>query len=94
MKEKLDRLEEQMKRLATDFHNLCEENEELRRRNEEMLNDLLEKNRQLEVLEERGSVLMETQAEKKTLKRQHKRIKKEAMELLEKVRALKGEGKK
>ena len=91
MEEKLARLEEQMRRLIHDFRDACGENEELRRQNERLLNELLEKSRQLEVLEERSSVLMETQAEKKKMEQQRERIRKEAMELLERVRAL-GEG--
>ena len=90
MEEKLARLEEQMKRLISDFQDACGKNEELRRQNERLLNDLLEKSRQLEVLEERGSLLMEAQGEKKKMERQRERIRKEAGELLEKVRALRG----
>ncbi len=89
MEDKLARLEEQTKKLITDFRDACEQNEELRRENERLLNELLEKKRQLEILEERNSVLMETQAEKKRLEQQHQRISREAAELLKKVRALK-----
>ena len=67
MEEKLSRLENQMKRLITDFRDAREKNEELRRQNDQLLNELLEKNRQLEVFEERDSVLMEAQAQKKRL---------------------------
>ena len=44
-------------------------------------------------IEERDSVMMESQAEKKNLERQHQRIRKEVTELLEKVRALRPEKK-
>jgi len=94
MEDKLVRLEEQMKRLIVDFRNACEKNEELRRQNEQLLNDLLEKKRSLEVLEEREALLMETQAEKKKMDEQRERIRKEVSELLEKVRALRGNEKK
>ena len=89
MEEKLGRLEEQMKKLITDFRDACEKNEELRRQNDTLLNELLEKTRKLEVFEERDSVLMEAQAEKKRLESQHQRIREEVAELLEKVRTLK-----
>jgi hypothetical protein len=89
MEEKLARLEEQMKKLITDFRDACEKNDELRKQNDKLLNDLLEKTRRLEVIEERDAVLMETQAEKAHLEEQHKRIRKEVMALLEKVRTLK-----
>ena len=94
MEDKLVRLEEQMKRLIVDFRNACEKNEELRRQNERLLNDLLEKKRSLEVLEEREALLMEAQAEKKKMDQQRERIRKEVSELLEKVRALRGKEKK
>ena len=89
MEEKLGRLEKQMKKLITDFRDACEKNEELRRQNDTLLNELLEKTRKLEVFEERDSVLMEAQAEKKRLESQHQRIREEVAELLEKVRTLK-----
>jgi phage shock protein A len=88
MEEKLARLEDQMKRLITDFRDACEKNEGLRSQNDKLLNELLEKNRRLEVAEERDSVLMDAQAEKKRLEKQHKRIRKEVAELLAKVQAL------
>ena len=94
MEDKLVRLEEQMKRLIVDFRNACEKNEELRRQNERLLNDLLEKKRSLEVLEEREALLMEAQAEKKKMDQQRERIRKEVSELLEKVRTLRGNEKK
>ena len=90
MEDKLGRLEEQMKKLIADFRDACEKNDGLRQQNERLLSDLMEKNRQLEVLEERGMVLMETQAEKKRLEQQHERIRKETKKILEKVQALKG----
>ena len=89
MEEKLARLESQMKKVIADFRNACQKNEELRKQNDKLLNELLEKSRRLEVFEERDSVLMESQAEKKNLEQQHQRIRKEVTELLEKVRALK-----
>lgn len=89
MEEKLTRLEEQMKRLLIDFRDTCDKNEELRLENERLISDLLEKNRQLEVLEEGASVLMETQAEKKSLEEQRQRIREEVEKLLNKVRSLK-----
>jgi hypothetical protein len=94
MEDKLARLEEQMKRLITDFRDSCEKNENLRVQNERLLNDLLEKKRQLDVLEERSAMLMEAQAAKKKLEQQRERIRKEVDELLEKVRALRGNEKK
>jgi hypothetical protein len=48
----------------------------------------MEKNRRLEVFEERDSVLMEAQAEKRRLEQQHQAIRKEAAQILEKVRTL------
>jgi chromosome segregation ATPase len=90
MEDKLARLEEQMRKLIAGFHSACEKNEGLRRENEQLHNDLMEKSRQLEVLEERSLVLMETQEEKKRLQQQREQIRKETMKLLEKVRALKG----
>lgn len=89
MEEKLARLEKQMKRLIADFRDACDKNEELRKQNDTLLNELLEKSRRLEVFEERDSVMMETQAEKKHLEKQHERIRKEVTELLQKVKALK-----
>ncbi len=94
MEDKLVRLEEQMKRLIADFRDACGKNEELRRQNERLLNELLEKKRSLEVLEEREALLMEAQAEKKKLEQQRERIRTEVSELLEKVRALRGNEKK
>ena len=94
MEEKLARLEEQLRRLISDFQDACGENEELRRQNERLLDELLEKSRQLEVLEERSSVLMGAQAEKKNMEQQRERIRKEAVELLERVRALRDGDKK
>ncbi|RJP14009.1 MAG: hypothetical protein C4520_21905 [Candidatus Abyssobacteria bacterium SURF_5] len=91
MDEKLARLEEQMKRLVSSFRDACEKNEHLRRQNERLLNELLEKTRQMEVLEERGELLLEAQAEKKKLEAQREQIRKEINALLERVRALKGE---
>ena len=52
MKEKLTRLEDQMKRLLGDFREACEQSESLRKENERLLHDLMEKNRRLEVFEE------------------------------------------
>ena len=89
MEEKLARLESQMKKVIADFRNACQKNEELRKQNDKLLHELLEKSRRLEVFEERDSVLMESQAEKKNLEQQHQHIRKEVTELLEKVRALK-----
>ena len=77
-----------MRKLIADFRDACEKNEALRKQNDNLLNELLEKSRKLEVFEERDSVMMETQAEKKHLEKQHERIRKEVKELLEKVRAL------
>jgi hypothetical protein len=94
MEDKLARVQGQMERLIADFRDTCEKNDELRRQNENLLSDLLEKSRRLEVLEEHGSVLMEAQAEKKKMEQQRKRIRKEVEELLRKVRALKGDDKK
>ncbi|RJP67314.1 MAG: hypothetical protein C4532_14840 [Candidatus Abyssobacteria bacterium SURF_17] len=90
MEDKLARLEEQMRKLIRDVRDAYDTNEELRRQNEKLLNELLEKKRNLEVLEERSSLLMETQARKERLERQRERIRKEAEELLARVRALKG----
>jgi len=89
MEEKLARLENQMKKVIADFRDACQNNEELRKQNDKLLHELLEKSRRLEVFEERDSVLMESQAEKKNLEQQHQHIRKEVTELLEKVRALK-----
>ncbi len=91
MEEKLARLEEQMKRLISNFHGACEENERLRQQNERLLKELMEKNRQMEVLEEHSDLLLEAEAEKKKLEQQRERIRKELAELVERVRALKGE---
>ncbi len=88
MEDKLTRLEKQMKRLLADFQDAWEKNETLRKENERLLNDLMEKNRRLEVFEERDSVLMEAQAEKRRLEQQHQAIRKEAAQILEKVRTL------
>jgi len=93
MEEKLARLENQMKKVIADFRDACQKNEELRNQNDKLLHELMEKSRQLEVFEERDSVLMESQAQKKNLEKQHQRIRKEVAELLEKVRALKPEKK-
>lgn len=93
MEEKLARLENQMKKVIADFRDACQKNEELRKQNDKLLHELMEKSRQLEVFEERDSVLMESQAQKKNLEKQHQRIRKEVAELLEKVRALKPEKK-
>lgn len=79
-----------MKKLITDFRDMCEKNEELRRQNEQLLDEMLDKSRQLEVLEERSSMLKETQVEKKKLERQRESIRKQVQELLEKVRSLRG----
>ena len=89
MEEKLARLEEQMKKLIVDFRDVCEKSEDLRLQNEQLYGELLEKSRKLDVLEERGMVLMEGQAEKKRMEQQHERIRKEVKKLLKKVRALK-----
>ncbi len=94
MEDKLGRLEEQMKRLITDFRNALDKNEELRLQNDRLLHDLLEKKRELEVLEEREKMLMEAQAEKKKLEQQRERVRKEVSQLLEKVRALRRNEKK
>jgi hypothetical protein len=94
MEDKLARLQGQMERLIADFRDACEKNDELRRQNENLLSDLLEKSRRLEVLEEHGSVLMEAQAEKKKMEQQRERIRKEVEEMLKQVRALKGDDKK
>lgn len=94
MEDKLARLEEQMKRLIADFRGACEKNEELRRQNEQLLNDLLEKKRSIEVFEERETMLIEAQAERKKLEQQRERIRREVSELLEKMRALRGNEKK
>lgn len=94
MEDKLARLQEQMTRLIADFRNVSEKNDELRQRNEDLLNDLLEKSRRLDVLEEHGSVLMEAQAEKKKMEQQRECIRKEVEDLLKKVRSLKGGEKK
>lgn len=89
MEEKLARLEEQMKKLIADFRDVCEKSEDFRLQNEQLHSELLEKSRKLDVLEERGMVLMEGQAEKKRMEQQHERIRKEIKKLLKKVRALK-----
>ena len=81
-----------MKRLLGDFHSACENNESLRLENEELLHDLMEKNRRLEVFEERDSVLMDAQAEKKRLEERHQNIREEAERLLQKIRALRTDG--
>jgi chromosome segregation ATPase len=94
MEDKLARLEQQMKKLIGEFQQAHEKSEELRQENERLLNELLEKNRQIEVLEERGSMLVETQAEKKKLELQRERIRKEVQQLLERVRTLKESDKK
>ncbi len=94
MEEKLARLEEQMKKVINDFRDVCEKNEDLRRQNEHLLTALLEKTRQLEVLEERSSILVETQTEKKKLEEQRKLIRAQVQGLLEKVRALRSAEKK
>jgi chromosome segregation ATPase len=88
MKEKLERLESQMKRLLGDFRTASEKNESLRLENEQLLHDLMEKNRRLEVFEERDSVLMDAQAEKKRLEERHQKIREEAERLLQKIRTL------
>jgi hypothetical protein len=93
MEEKLARLENQMKKVIADFRDACQKNEELRKQNDNLLHELMEKSRRLEVFEERDSVLMQSQAQKKNLEKQHQRIRKEVTELLEKVRALKPEKK-
>lgn len=92
MKEKLERLETQMKRLLDDFRTTWEKNETLRLENERLLHDLMEKNRRLEVFEERDSVLMEAQSEKKRLEERHKQIRDEVEQLLQKIRALRADG--
>jgi len=89
MEEKLARLEEQMKKLIADFRDVCEKSEDVHLQNEQLHSELLEKSRKLDVLEERGMVLMEGQAEKKRMEQQHERIRKEVKKLLKKVRALK-----
>ena len=81
-----------MKRLLGDFRSACENNESLRLENERLLHDLMEKNRRLEVFEERDSVLMDAQAEKKRLEERHNNIREEAERLLQKIRALRTEG--
>lgn len=88
MKNKLTRLEDQMKRLLGDFRDACERSESLRKENERLLHDLMEKNRRLEVFEERDSVLMEAQAEKKRLEERHKEIRGEAERLLQRINEL------
>lgn len=92
MQEKLARLEDQMKRLLTDFRDACVKNEALRRENDSLLNELMEKSRRLEVFEERDSVLMEAQAEKKRLEEQRQKIRKETEQLLKRIRALRTGG--
>ena len=94
MEEKLARLEEQMKRLLADFRDASEKNEELRKENESLLNELMEKTRRLEVSEERDSMLTEAQSDKRRLEQKHRDIRKEAERLLERVRALRRGGKK
>lgn len=91
MEEKLSRLEAQMKKLLQEFRETREKNDELRKQNERLLNDLLEKSRQLEVLEERASMLIQNQAEKRKLIEQRDRIRAQVSELLERVRILKGD---
>lgn len=93
MEDKLGRLEEQLKRLIDRFRDSYEKNEELRAQNERLLNELLEKSRKMEVLEEHDHLLMEAQAEKKALEQQREQIKKQLADLLQQVRSLKGEGK-
>jgi hypothetical protein len=88
MEKKLARLEEQMKRLLADFCDANGKNEGLRKENERLLNELMEKTRRLEVSEERDSMLMEAQSDKRRLEQKHRDIRKEAKRLLEKVRAL------
>ena len=88
MEKKLTRLEDQMKRLLGDFRDACEQSESLRKENERLLHDLMEKNRRLEVFEERDSVLMEAQAEKKRLEERHKEIRGEAERLLQRISKL------
>jgi hypothetical protein len=88
MEKKLARLEEQMKRLLADFCDASGKNEGLRKENERLLNELMEKTRRLEVSEERDSMLMEAQSDKRRLEQKHRDIRKEAKRLLEKVRAL------
>ncbi len=88
MKEKLTRLEDQMKRLLVDFRDAREQSESLRKENERLLHDLMEKNRRLDVFEERDSVLMEAQVEKKRLEERHQEIRGEAERLLQQIREL------
>jgi hypothetical protein len=89
MEEKLSRLEAQMKRLLEEFRETREKNDELRKQNERLLNDLLEKSRQLDVLEERAAMLIQNQAEKRKLIEQRDRIRVQVRELLDRIRALK-----
>ena len=83
MEEKLARLEEQMKRLLADFCDASGKNEGLRKENERLLNELMEKTRRLEVSEERDSMLMEAQSDKRRLEQKHRDIRKEAERLLQ-----------
>jgi hypothetical protein len=89
MEEKLSRLEAQMKRLLEEFRETREKNDELRKQNERLLNDLLEKSRQLDVLEERAAMLIQNQAEQRKLIEQRDRIRVQVRELLDRIRALK-----
>ena len=93
MQDKLARLEDQMKKLLTDFRNAREKNEALRCENDRLLHDLMEKNRRLEIAEERDSVLLEAQAEKQRLEEQNRKIREEVERLLNKLSALRtGDG--
>ncbi len=93
MQDKLARLEDQMNKLLTDFRDAREKNEALRRENDHLLHDLMEKNRRLEIAEEHDSVLLEAEAEKKRLEEQNKKIREEVERLLKKLRVLRtGEG--
>ncbi len=78
-----------MKRLLEEFRETREKNDELRKQNERLLNDLLEKSRQLDVLEERAAMLIQNQAEKRKLIEQRDRIRVQVRELLDRIRALK-----
>ena len=88
MQDKLARLEDQMKKLLGDFRDAREKNEALRRENDRLLHDLMEKNRRLEIAEEHDSALLEAEAEKKRLENQNKKIRDEVDRLLKKLRAL------
>ena len=93
MQDKLERLEDQMKRLLADFVKARKKSEELRGENDRLLHDLMEKNRRLEVFEESDSVLLEAQAEKQRLEEQNRKIRDEAERLLKKLKALRtGDG--